>query len=181
MHALSASYSTHAQSLFHIFVCFFLYSPCHSYIIFNICVFFLLATIHSVCIISFLPPSLPFLPPVVGCVQAAQALQLQQADSCDALLAAAGREEEDGTAMELTQLFDQIRAQCNQSRPAGLAERHRVLGTASDPADGLVGPSQSGSGAAAASRTHRGAVTEVGIHFHILTHFFYSLSMVFWL
>uniref|UniRef100_A0A3B5LSR8 IF rod domain-containing protein n=1 Tax=Xiphophorus couchianus TaxID=32473 RepID=A0A3B5LSR8_9TELE len=35
--------------------------------------------------------------------------------------------------MELTQLFDQIRAQCDQSRPAGLAERHRVLGTASDP------------------------------------------------
>ncbi|XP_043969144.1 keratin-like protein KRT222 isoform X1 [Gambusia affinis] len=92
---------------------------------------------------------------------AAQALQLQQAGSCDALLAAAaGREEEDGTAMELTQLFDQIRAQCDQSRPAGLAERHRVPGTASDPAAGLVGPGQSGSGAAAASRTHRGAVTE---------------------
>ncbi|XP_054897025.1 keratin-like protein KRT222 [Poeciliopsis prolifica] len=92
---------------------------------------------------------------------AAQALQLQQAGSCNALLAAAaGREEEDGTAMELTQLFDQIRAQCDQSRPAGLAERHRVLGTVSDPAAGLVGPGQSGSGAAAASRTHRGVVTE---------------------
>ncbi|XP_047221013.1 keratin, type I cytoskeletal 18 [Girardinichthys multiradiatus] len=95
---------------------------------------------------------------------AAQALQLQRASSCDALLAAAaaaGREEEDGTGMELTQLLDQIRAQCNQSRPTGLAERHLGLGTVSDPAPGLVVPSRSGGGAAAAaSRTHRRALTE---------------------
>ncbi|KAK5602519.1 hypothetical protein CRENBAI_009726 [Crenichthys baileyi] len=93
---------------------------------------------------------------------AAQALQLQRASSCDALLAAAaGREEEDGTGMELTQLLDQIRAQCNQSRPMGLAERHLGLGTVSDPAPGLVVPSQSGGGAAAvASRTNRRALTE---------------------
>ncbi|MEQ2293153.1 hypothetical protein AMECASPLE_030344, partial [Ameca splendens] len=95
---------------------------------------------------------------------AAQALQLQRANSCDALLAAAaaGREEEDGTGMELTQLLDQIRAQCNQSRPTGLAERHLGLGTVSDPAPGLVVPSRSGGGAAAAaaSRTNRRALTE---------------------
>ncbi|MEQ2184873.1 hypothetical protein GOODEAATRI_012453, partial [Goodea atripinnis] len=63
--------------------------------------------------------------------------------------------------MELTQLLDQIRAQCNQSRPTGLAERHLGLGTVSDPAPGLVVPSQSGGGAAAAaSRTNRRALTE---------------------
>ncbi|MEQ2262612.1 hypothetical protein XENORESO_017204 [Xenotaenia resolanae] len=64
--------------------------------------------------------------------------------------------------MELTQLLDQIRAQCNQSRPTGLAERHLGLGVSvSDPAPGLVVPSRSGGGAAAAaSRTNRRALTE---------------------
>ncbi|XP_021168739.2 keratin, type I cytoskeletal 18-A isoform X1 [Fundulus heteroclitus] len=92
--------------------------------------------------------------------EAAQALLLQRAGSCDALLAAAGREEEDGTGMELTQLINHIRVQCDQSRLTGLAERRLGPGTASDPAAGLVGPSPSGGGAAASSRTHRGALTE---------------------
>ncbi|XP_038134917.1 keratin, type I cytoskeletal 18-A isoform X1 [Cyprinodon tularosa] len=94
--------------------------------------------------------------------EAAQALLLQRARSCDALLAAAaaGREEEDGTGMELTQLLDQIRVQCDQSRHTGLPERLLGLGTASDPAAGSVGPGRSDSGGAAAFRTHRGALTE---------------------
>ncbi|AWP06254.1 putative keratin-like protein KRT222-like [Scophthalmus maximus] len=60
--------------------------------------------------------------------EAAQALQLQRAGSCDALLAsttaaAAGGEEEDGTGMELTRLLDRIRAQCDQNRLPGPGER----------------------------------------------------------
>ncbi|XP_049901381.1 keratin, type I cytoskeletal 18-A [Epinephelus moara] len=90
--------------------------------------------------------------------EAARALQLQQAGSCDALLAtataAAGGEEEDGTGMELTQLLDRIRAQCDQGRLPGLGERHLGLGAVSNPLPGLVGPSRSGAAAAAASRTH---------------------------
>ncbi|XP_028270209.1 keratin-like protein KRT222 isoform X2 [Parambassis ranga] len=106
--------------------------------------------------------------------EAVRVLQLQRAGSCDARLAtataaaaAAGGEggvEEDGTAMELTQLLDRIRAQCDQSRLPGPGERHLSLGTISNPPSGLAGPSRSGAGAgaaaAAASRTHRGAVSE---------------------
>ncbi|XP_040003383.1 keratin, type I cytoskeletal 18-A [Xiphias gladius] len=96
--------------------------------------------------------------------EAAQALQLQRAGSCDVLLAtttaAAGGEEEDGRGMELTQLLDQIRAQCDHNRLPGPGERHHALGAISNPPPGLVGPSRSGAGAAAASRTHRGAVSE---------------------
>ncbi|CAK6975767.1 keratin%2C type I cytoskeletal 18-A [Scomber scombrus] len=93
--------------------------------------------------------------------QAARALQLQRADSCDALLAtataaataAAAGEEEDGTGMELTQLLDRIRAQCDLSR---------LSSPGSNPVPGLAGPSRSGAGAAAASatRTHGGALSE---------------------
>ncbi|XP_070684332.1 keratin, type I cytoskeletal 12 [Pempheris klunzingeri] len=94
--------------------------------------------------------------------EAARAVQLQRADSCDALLvtatAAAGVEEEDGTGMELTQLLDRIRAQCDQSRLPGPGERHLGLGSVSNPLPGFVGPSRSG--AAAASRTHGGALSE---------------------
>lgn len=94
--------------------------------------------------------------------EAARALQLQRASSCDALLvtatAAAGQEVEDGTGMELTQLLDQIRAQCDQSRLPSPGERHLSLGTVSNPLPSLVGPSRSG--AAASSRTHRGALSE---------------------
>ncbi|XP_019121692.1 keratin, type I cytoskeletal 18 [Larimichthys crocea] len=102
--------------------------------------------------------------------EAARALQLQQADSCDALLVTAtaaaaaaaaaggGEEEEDGTGMELTQLLDRIRAQCGQSRLPSPGERHLGLGATSNPLPGFVGPSRSG--AAAASRTHRGALSE---------------------
>ncbi|XP_035494130.1 keratin-like protein KRT222 [Scophthalmus maximus] len=87
--------------------------------------------------------------------EAAQALQLQRAGSCDALLAsttaaAAGGEEEDGTGMELTRLLDRIRAQCDQNRLPGPGER-------ANPTRGLVGPSHSGAGAGA---THRGALSE---------------------
>ncbi|XP_022595753.1 keratin-like protein KRT222 isoform X2 [Seriola dumerili] len=100
--------------------------------------------------------------------EAAQALQLQRAGSCDALLAtttasaAAGGVEEDGTGMELTQLLDRIRAQCDHNRLPGPGERHHGLGAVSNPPPGLVGPSRSGAGAAAAasSRTHRGALSE---------------------
>ncbi|XP_059197693.1 keratin-like protein KRT222 [Centropristis striata] len=88
--------------------------------------------------------------------EAARALQLQRAGSCDVLLATAtaagGEEEEDGTGMELTQLLDRIRAQCDQGRLPG-------LGAVSHPLSGLVGPSRSGA-AAAASRTHGGVLSE---------------------
>ncbi|XP_047434603.1 keratin, type I cytoskeletal 18-A isoform X2 [Mugil cephalus] len=98
--------------------------------------------------------------------EAARALQLQRAGSCDALLktataatAAAGGEEEDGTGMELTQLLDRIRAQCDQSRLPGPGEGHLGLGAVSNPPPGSAGPSHSGAGAAA-SRAHRGALSE---------------------
>ncbi|XP_041640115.1 keratin, type I cytoskeletal 18 isoform X2 [Cheilinus undulatus] len=95
--------------------------------------------------------------------EAAQALQLQRAGSCDDLLetaaaAVAGGEKEDGTGMELTQLLDRIRAQCEQSRIPGPGERNFNLGSVSNPVPSSAGPSSSG--AAAASRTHRGALTE---------------------
>ncbi|XP_029299050.1 keratin-like protein KRT222 [Cottoperca gobio] len=90
--------------------------------------------------------------------EAAQALQLQRAGSCDVLLAtataaaaAAGGQEEDGTGMELTQLLNRIRAQCDQGRLPG-------LGAESNPLPGLVAPSRSG--AAAASRTNGGVLIE---------------------
>ncbi|XP_019939557.2 keratin, type I cytoskeletal 18 isoform X1 [Paralichthys olivaceus] len=92
--------------------------------------------------------------------EAAQALQLQRAGSCDALLAsstAKGGEEEDGTGMELTRLLDRIRAQCDHNRFPGPEES---LGAVANPPPGLVGPSHSGAGAAAAARTHRGALSE---------------------
>ncbi|KAF3851869.1 hypothetical protein F7725_005224 [Dissostichus mawsoni] len=84
--------------------------------------------------------------------EAAQALQLQRAGSCDLLLAAAaaGGEVEDGTAMELTQLHDRIRAQCDRGRSPS-------LGAGSNPLPGFAGPSHSG---AAASRTHGGVLSE---------------------
>ncbi|KAM6941636.1 uncharacterized protein krt222 [Lycodopsis pacificus] len=98
--------------------------------------------------------------------EAARALQLQRASSCDALLATAtaaaavaGGEEEDGTGMELTQLLDRIRAQCDHGRLPVLGERHLGLGTVSNPPPGLVRPSRSGA-AAAASRTHGGVLSE---------------------
>ncbi|KAM3623472.1 uncharacterized protein V6R79_011690 [Siganus canaliculatus] len=91
--------------------------------------------------------------------EAARALELQRASSCDVLLAtdaAAGREE-DGTGMELTQLLDRIRAQCDQSRLHGLGERQLGLAAASNSFPGLVEPGYSG---AAASRTHGAALNE---------------------
>ncbi|XP_075941630.1 uncharacterized protein LOC142950144 [Anarhichas minor] len=92
-------------------------------------------------------------------------LQLQRASSCDALLATAtaaavaGGKEEDGTGMELTQLLDRIRAQCDHGRLPVLGKRHLGLGTVSNPPPGLVRPSRSGA-AAAASRTHGGVLSE---------------------
>ncbi|XP_053274198.1 keratin, type I cytoskeletal 18 [Pleuronectes platessa] len=94
--------------------------------------------------------------------EAAQALQLQRAGSCDALLAsstAKGGEEKHGTGMELTQLLDRIRAQCDHNRFPGPDERHHSLGTVANPPPGLVGPSHSGAGAAAAAANRR-ALTE---------------------
>lgn len=103
---------------------------------------------------------------LVGCLQAAWALQLQRAGSCDVLLAtstavAAGGEEEDGTGMELTRLLDEIRTQCNQTRLPGPGERQHSWGNLSNPPPSLVGPSRTGAGAAAASRTDGGALAEV--------------------
>ncbi|KAF1395525.1 hypothetical protein PFLUV_G00012410 [Perca fluviatilis] len=105
--------------------------------------------------------------------QAARALQLQRAGSCDAVLATAaasaaasaaagGEEEEDGTGMELTQLLDRIRAQCDQGRLPGLGERHFGLGAVAHPLPGSAGPSRSGpaAAAAAASRSHGGVLSE---------------------
>ncbi|KAG7486371.1 keratin KRT222 [Solea senegalensis] len=110
--------------------------------------------------------------------KAAQAQQLQRAGSCDVLLATAAaaaaaaaagegeEEEEDGTGMELTRLFDRIRAQCDHNRLPGPGERHRGLRATSNPPPGLVGPSHSGAGssaaaaAAAAASAHRGALCE---------------------
>ncbi|XP_030608685.1 keratin, type I cytoskeletal 12 [Archocentrus centrarchus] len=97
--------------------------------------------------------------------EAARALQLQRAGSCDALLATAtaaaggGGEDEDGTGMELTQLLDRLRAQCEQSRLPGPGERHLGPGSISNPPSGSVGPAHFGA-AASASRTHRGALSE---------------------
>ncbi|XP_068558337.1 keratin, type I cytoskeletal 18-A [Cebidichthys violaceus] len=95
--------------------------------------------------------------------EAARALQLQRAGSCDAVLATATAAvaggEEDGTGMELTQLLDRIRAQCDQGRLPVLGERHLGLGAVSNPPPGLVRPSRSGA-AAAASRTHERVLSE---------------------
>ncbi|XP_020568476.1 keratin-like protein KRT222 isoform X1 [Oryzias latipes] len=94
--------------------------------------------------------------------EAARALQLQRAGSCDALLATAasssaaggggGAEQDDGTGMELSQLLDRIRAQCDHSRPPP------GLGAVPHPPPGLVGPNRPR--AAAASRSQRGALSE---------------------
>ncbi|KAA8594524.1 hypothetical protein FQN60_011659 [Etheostoma spectabile] len=98
--------------------------------------------------------------------QAARALELQRASSCDALLATAaaaaaagGEEEEDGTGMELTQLLDRIRAQCDQGRLPGLGERVLGLGAVAHPLPGSAGPSCSGA-ASAASRSHGRVLSE---------------------
>ncbi|XP_049576939.1 keratin, type I cytoskeletal 18-A isoform X1 [Syngnathus scovelli] len=92
--------------------------------------------------------------------QAARALQLQQSPSCDALLAVtrgAGKQEEDGTGMELTKLLDQIRAHCNLNRQT---ERHLSPCTGSHLLPSCPGPSQVEAGAAAASTTQSGALIE---------------------
>lgn len=110
-------------------------------------------------------------------LQAAQAVQLQRAGSCDALLvtAAAGkeqqqqREEEDGTGMELTQLLDRIRAQCDQSRLPDPGQRHISSGAASHLLPGL--PSHTGD-AAAAVGGGGGAVSEVATHSRSFTYAF---------
>lgn len=70
--------------------------------------------------------------------------------------------------MELSQLLDRIRAQCDQSRLPGPGERRVSLGAASNLLPGL--PSHTGaaaSAAAAASRAPRGAVSEVSRHSRI--------------
>lgn len=99
--------------------------------------------------------------------QAARAVQLQRAGSCDALLvtaaaAAAGkdqkqqqqREEEDGTGMELTQLLNRIRAQCDQRRLPSPGQRHISTGAASHLLPSL--PSHAG----AATAVGGGAISE---------------------
>ncbi|XP_037112436.1 keratin, type I cytoskeletal 18-A isoform X3 [Syngnathus acus] len=92
--------------------------------------------------------------------QAARALQLQRSPSCDALLAVtggAGKQEEDGTGMELTKLLDQIRAQCNLNRQN---DRHLGPGAGSHSLPSCPGPSQVEAGAAAASTTQSGSLIE---------------------
>ncbi|XP_051939835.1 keratin, type I cytoskeletal 18-A isoform X2 [Hippocampus zosterae] len=101
--------------------------------------------------------------------QAARALQLQRSPSCDASLAAtteAGKQEEDGTGMELSKLLDQIRAQCNLNRPPNQNERHLSPCTSSYWLHSYRGASQSEAEAAAASTTtttltHFGAYNEL--------------------
>lgn len=143
---------------------------------------FPLCTLHSVFIFSLstspLSPSPP--PPAylpwLAVLQAAQAVQLQRAGSCDALLVTAAadkqqqqqqqreEEEEDGTGMELTKLLDRIRAQCDQSRLPGPGQRHISSGTASHLLPGL--PSHAG---AAAAAVEGGAVSEVATHSRIFS------------
>lgn len=100
--------------------------------------------------------------------QAARALQLQRAGSCDALLATfttaspptggrGGGEEEDGTAMELTRLLEEIREQTRHPSPS---ERHQNLGNLSTQHPCSVGPSQTGAAAASSSRMTRGVLPE---------------------
>ncbi|XP_038828387.1 keratin, type I cytoskeletal 18-A-like [Salvelinus namaycush] len=78
---------------------------------------------------------------------AARALQQQQADSCDALLVTATAWEEDGTGMELSQLLDRIRTQCDRLSLTGLNQvpddRHPGL---------AAGPNQTPYSAAGPSR-----------------------------
>lgn len=120
------------------------------------------------------PPPPPTPTPLPLPVQAACSFQLQRASSCDALLVAtaadaAGCEEreEDGAGMELAQLLDRIRAQCNQGRPAGPGERRGGSAPAYSPSSG---PGLGHAAAAvAASREHGGAVIEVCSHSCIVT------------
>lgn len=150
--------SVHSQSIFGPVSFFFL-------IFYSFFLFYIFSLCISLYLFFSLSLSLPLLLPLLGCLQAVRALQLQRVGSCDALLVtatAAGGEEEDGTGMELTQLLDRIRAQCEQSRLPSPGERHLGLGTSSNSLPSLVGPSRSGAGAA--SRTHRGALSEVCIH-----------------
>uniref|UniRef100_A0A3P8ZSH6 IF rod domain-containing protein n=1 Tax=Esox lucius TaxID=8010 RepID=A0A3P8ZSH6_ESOLU len=79
--------------------------------------------------------------------EASRALQQQRADSGDALLVTATAGEEDGTAMELSQLLDQIRTQC---------DRLSLSGPCQSPGDGrsgpYAGPNQSPGAAAGSGR-----------------------------
>ncbi|KAJ8001970.1 hypothetical protein DPEC_G00174940 [Dallia pectoralis] len=88
--------------------------------------------------------------------EAARALQQQQADSGDALPVTATAGEEDGTAMELSQLLDQIRTQCDR------------LGGTRRPSQGdghpgqAAGPNQSpGFGATLGLRRPGGSLTQL--------------------
>ncbi|XP_056137074.1 keratin, type I cytoskeletal 12 isoform X2 [Lampris incognitus] len=100
--------------------------------------------------------------------EAARALQQQRADSCDAVLvtttAAEEEEEEDGTGMELSQLLDQIRAQCSQANLPGPGEAHHSPGTIPNPGPGSAGPGRTGAASASASasavRANGGALSE---------------------
>ncbi|XP_076001335.1 keratin-like protein KRT222 isoform X2 [Genypterus blacodes] len=96
-----------------------------------------------------------------------RALQLQRAGSCDALLVTATEasgggveQQKDGTGMELTQLLNRIRSQCDRSRLPGPGERQLRLGSISNPLPSSLRPSHSGGAAASASRTSGGALAE---------------------
>ncbi|XP_029907436.1 keratin-like protein KRT222 [Myripristis murdjan] len=97
--------------------------------------------------------------------EAASALQRQQADFCDALsvTATAAGEEEDGTGMELTQLLERIRAQCDQSRLPGPGEGRLGPGAVSNPVPGLARPGRSGAGAASAASEEEAAWAQVSL------------------
>ncbi|XP_024296685.1 keratin, type I cytoskeletal 18-A [Oncorhynchus tshawytscha] len=95
---------------------------------------------------------------------AARALQQQQADSCDALLVTATAWEEDGTGMELSQLLDRIRTQCDRLSLTGLNQ------VPDDRHPGLVaGPNQTPCSAAGPScfgarlrpRAHGGSLPQL--------------------
>lgn len=97
-------------------------------------------------------------------MQAARALQQQQADSCNALLVTATAWEEDGTGMELSQLLDRIRTQCDRLSLTGLNQvpddRHPGLAAAPNQTPcSAAGPSRFG--ATLRPRAHGGSLPQV--------------------
>ncbi|XP_029632791.1 keratin, type I cytoskeletal 18-A [Salmo trutta] len=95
---------------------------------------------------------------------AARALQQQQADSCDALLVTATAWEEDGTGMELSQLLDRIRTQCDRLSLTGLNQvpddRHPGLAAAPNQTPcSAAGPSRFG--ATLRPRAHGGSLPQL--------------------
>ncbi|XP_064820501.1 keratin, type I cytoskeletal 18-A-like [Oncorhynchus masou masou] len=95
---------------------------------------------------------------------AARALQQQQADSCDALLVTATAWEEDGTGMELSQLLDRIRTQCDRLSLTGLNQvpddRHPGLAAGPNQTP-CSAPGPSRFGARLRPRAHGGSLPQL--------------------